>query len=153
MHLIIDGYGRNAANLNSEEFVYRLQWIGVKCKQHVDPHRQLMTVALLGENDLVIAVSHSGRTKTVVDALKLARMRGVKTMCITDFPHSPLSEYADICLYTVHVESSLGVEMVATRAAHLALVDAIMVAVALSDRKRAIESIKTNERLVTNLRY
>ena len=149
--IVVVGMGTSGST--TQEFVYRMQWIGVKCSQYEDPHRQLMAVTLLGENDLVVGVSHSGRTKNVVDALKLARIRGAKTMCITDFPHSPLSEHADICLYTVHVESSLGVEMVATRAAHLALVDAIMVAVALSDRKRAIESIKTNERLVINLRY
>jgi DNA-binding MurR/RpiR family transcriptional regulator len=51
------------------------------------------------------------------------------------------------------VGNNLGVEMVATRAAHLAIVDAIMVAVALRDRERAIEAIKTNEHLVVNLRF
>jgi len=145
--------GMGTSGSTAQEFVYRLQWIGVGCKQHVDPHRQLMAVALSGENDLVIGVSHSGRTKNVVDALKLAKERGAKTMCITDFPHSPITEYADICLYAVHVESSLGVEMVATRAAHLTIVDAIMVAVALRDREQAIKSIKLNERLLVNLRY
>jgi DNA-binding MurR/RpiR family transcriptional regulator len=145
--------GMGTSGSTAQEFVYRLQWIGVRCKQHVDPHRQLMTVSLVGEKDLVIAVSHSGRTANVVDALELARQRGAKTMCITDFPHSPLTEYADICLCAVHVENSLGVEMVATRAAHLAILDAIMVAVALRDRERALQSIKNNERLVGHLRY
>jgi RpiR family carbohydrate utilization transcriptional regulator len=144
--------GMGTSGSTAQEFVYRLQWIGVGCKQYVDPHRQLMAVTLLDENDLVIAVSHSGRTKNVVSALKLAKMRGAKTMCITDFPHSPVTEYADICVCAVHVENSLGVEMVATRAAHLALVDVIMVAVALSDRERALESIRNNEHLLVNLR-
>ena len=148
--IVVVGMGTSGST--AQEFVYRLQWIGVKCKQYVDPHRQLMAATLLDEDDLAIAVSHSGRTKNVVNALKLAKMRGAKTMCITDFPHSPLTEYADICVCAVHVENSLGVEMVATRAAHLALVDAIMVAVALGDRARAIESIRNNERLLVNLR-
>jgi DNA-binding MurR/RpiR family transcriptional regulator len=149
--IVVVGMGTSGST--AQEFVYRLQWIGVQCKQHVDPHRQLMAITLLDENDLVIAVSHSGRTQNVVNALKLAKMRGAKTMCITDFPHSPVTEFADISLCAIHVENSLGVEMVATRAAHLAIVDAIMVAVALADRERAIESIKTNERLLVNLRY
>jgi RpiR family carbohydrate utilization transcriptional regulator len=149
--IVILGMGTSGST--AQEFVYRLQWIGVRCTQHVDPHRQLMAVTLVDEDDLVIAVSHSGRTKNVVNALKLAKMRGAKTMCITDFPHAPVTEFADICICAVHVENSLGVEMVATRAAHLAIVDAIMVAVALADRERAIESIKTNERLLVNLRY
>lgn len=149
--IIVVGMGTSGST--AQEMVYRLGWIGVNCSQPVDPHRQLMAVALLEPDDLVIAISHSGRTKNVVDALKMARERGAKTICITDFPHSPLTEHADVCISAVHVESSLGVEMVATRAAHLAIVDAIMVAVALRNRSRAIESIKLNERLVINLRY
>jgi RpiR family transcriptional regulator, carbohydrate utilization regulator len=145
--------GMGTSGSTAQEFVYRLQWIGVSCKQYVDPHRQLMAVSLLDKDDLVIAVSHSGRTKNVVNCLKVAKERGAKTLCITDFPHSPCTEYADICLCAVHVENSLGIEMVATRAAHLAIVDVIMVTVALRDRSRAIESIRQNERMLVNLRY
>jgi DNA-binding MurR/RpiR family transcriptional regulator len=145
--------GMGTSGSTAQEFVYRLQWIGVGCKQYVDPHRQLMAVTLLGENDLVIGVSHSGRTSNVVNALRVARECGARTMCITDFPHSPITEYADICLYAVHVENSLGVEMVSTRAAHLAIVDAIMVAVALRNREHTIQSIKRHEHMLVSLRY
>jgi DNA-binding MurR/RpiR family transcriptional regulator len=149
--IVVIGMGTSGST--AQEFVYRLQWIGVPCKQYVDPHRQLMSVSLLNEQDLVIAVSHSGSTKSVVNCLKVAKQRGATTICITDFPHSPLTEYADTVLCAVHVENSLGVEMVATRAAHLAIVDVIMVAVALRDRERALESIRANERMLVNLRY
>lgn len=149
--IVVIGMGTSGST--AQEFVYRLQWIGVSCKQYVDPHRQLMAVSLLDENDLVVAVSHSGRTRNVVNALKVAKERGAKTLCITDFTHSPLTEYADICLYAVHIENNLGVEMAATRAAHLAIVDVIMVAVALRDRERTLKSIKENERLLVSLRY
>jgi RpiR family carbohydrate utilization transcriptional regulator len=145
--------GMGTSGSTAQEFVYRLQWIGVSCKQYVDPHRQLMAVSLLDENDLVIAVSHSGRTKNVVNSLKIAKERGATTVCITDFPHSPLTEFADITICAVHVENSLGIEMVATRAAHLAIVDVIMVSVALRDRSRAIRSIKQNEQMLINVRY
>jgi len=137
----------------AQEFAFRLAWIGVNCYQQADPHRQLMAAALLKEGDLAIAVSHSGRTKSVVSTLQLARERGATTMCITDLPHSPISEQANICICGVYDEASLGVEMVATRAAHLALVDAITMCVALRNRERTLENIKLNERLLVNLRY
>jgi len=137
----------------AQEFTFRLVWIGVDCYQQADPHRQLMAAALLKQGDLAIAVSHSGRTKSVVNTLQLARERGATTMCITDLPHSPITEQADICICGVYDEASLGVEMVATRAAHLALVDAITMCVALRNRERTIENIKLNERLLVNLRY
>jgi DNA-binding MurR/RpiR family transcriptional regulator len=137
----------------AQEFSYRLEWIGVNCEQYVDPHRQLMATTVLTDQDLAIAVSHSGRTKNVVNTLRLAGERGAKTMCITDFPNSPITKVADICVCAVHAENTLGVEMVATRAAHLALVDAIAMCVALRNRERAINSINLNERLLVNLRY
>jgi len=150
-HVLILGLGTSGSV--AQELTYRLEWIGVNCGQYVDPHRQLMAATLLRKGDLAIAVSHSGRTKNVVNALKLARERGAKTMCITDFPHSPITKESDFCVCAVHAENSLGVEMVATRAAHLALVDSIAMCVALRNRERALRSIKLNERLLTNLRY
>jgi DNA-binding MurR/RpiR family transcriptional regulator len=149
--IAIVGMGTSASV--AEEFAYRLELIGVNCNQYIDPHRQLMAVTLLGQQDVAIGISHSGRTQSVVNVLRVAQQRGIKTICITDFPHSPVTEYADISLYAVHAERSLGVEMVATRAAQLALIDAIVAAVALRDRKRALESISLNEQLLINLRY
>lgn len=150
-HVLILGLGTSASV--AQELAYRLEWIGVNCSQYVDPHRQLMAATLLTDRDLAIAVSHSGRTKSVVNTLKLAKRRGAKTMCITDFDHAPITQQADICICAVHAENSLGVEMVATRAAHLALVDCIAMCVALQDKDRALASIKLNERLLVNLRY
>ena len=150
-HVLILGLGTSASV--AQELTYRLEWIGVNCSQYVDPHRQLMAATLLTDRDLAIAVSHSGRTKSVVNSLRLAKKRGAQTMCITDFDHAPLTEESDICICAVHSENSLGVEMVATRAAHLALVDSIAMAVALGNKERALASIKLNERLLVNLRY
>ena len=150
-HVLILGLGTSGSV--AQELTYRLEWIGVNCGQYVDPHRQLMAATLLNQGDLAIAVSHSGRTKSVVNSLRLARERGAKTLCITDFPHSPITKESDICVCAVHAENSLGVEMVATRAAHLALVDCIAMCVALRNRERALRSIKLNERLLINLRY
>jgi len=149
--IAIMGLGTSAGI--AQEFAYRLEWIGLNCNQYIDPHRELMAITLLGENDVAIAVSHSGRTKNVVNALRLAQKRGTKTIAITDFPHSPLIRHADIKLFPVHAERSLGVEMVATRAAHLALIDALVTAVALRTKKKTIQSIKLNEQLLVNLRY
>jgi DNA-binding MurR/RpiR family transcriptional regulator len=150
-HVLIVGLGTSASV--AQELTYRLEWIGVNCSQYVDPHRQLMAATLLTERDLAIAISHSGRTKSTVNALNLARRRGAKTMCITDFDHTPIAEQSDICICAVHGENSLGVEMVSTRAAHLALVDCIATCVALRDKERTLASIRMNERLLVNLRY
>jgi DNA-binding MurR/RpiR family transcriptional regulator len=148
--IAIVGMGTSASV--AQEFAYRLELIGLNCSQYVDPHRQLLSVALLGDQDVAIGVSHSGRTKSVVDFLRVAQQRSIKTVCITDFPHSQITEYADICLTAVHADQSLGVEMVATRAAQLALIDAVVHSVALRNRKRTMRSLSLNEQLLVNVR-
>ncbi|MBN1584342.1 MAG: MurR/RpiR family transcriptional regulator [Anaerolineae bacterium] len=148
--IAIVGMGTSASV--AEEFAYRLELIGLNCNQYVDPHRQLMSVALLSQQDIAIGVSHSGRTRSVVNVLRMAQQRNIRTMCITDFPHSPITEHADICVTAVHAERSLGVEMVATRAAQLALIDAIVTAVALRNKTQAIQSLTLNEQLLVNVR-
>lgn len=135
------------------EFAYRLEIIGLNCNQYQDAHRQLMSLTLLEPGDVVIGISHSGRTKGVVNALRVAQECGLTTICLTDFSHSPVTEFADIRLVAVHAERNLGVEMAATRTAHLALIDAVATAVALKNKERTASSLALNERLLINLRY
>ncbi|MBN1936303.1 MAG: MurR/RpiR family transcriptional regulator [Anaerolineae bacterium] len=149
--IAIFGVGTSASV--AAEFAYRLEIIGLNCNQYEDQHRQLMSLTLLEPGDVVIGVSHSGRTKSVVNALRVAKERGITTICITDFPHASVTEFADIQLGAVHAERNLGIEMVATRAAHLALIDAIATAVALKNKERTANSLALNERLLVNLRY
>jgi len=149
--IAILGVGTSASV--AAEFAYRLEIIGLNCNQYEDQHRQLMSLTLLKPGDVTIGISHSGRTKSVVNALHVARDRGITTICITDFAHSPITEFAHIPLIAVHAERNLGVEMAATRAAHLALIDAIATAVALKNKEQAMKSLALNERLLTNLRY
>ena len=54
--IVILGLGTSGSI--AQELTYRLEWVGLNCNQYVDPHRQLMSVTLLGEKDLAIAVSH-----------------------------------------------------------------------------------------------
>jgi len=48
------------------------------------------------ENDVVIAISGSGRTKLIVTAAEAAKQVGAKVIAITTYPDSPLGRLADI---------------------------------------------------------
>lgn len=68
----------------------------VDCLQ--DPHMQSMAAALMDSQDLTIAFSYSGSTKDTIEILKTAKSNHAKTICITHFIKSPLTNYADIVL-------------------------------------------------------
>ncbi len=53
-------------------------------------------VPAIGKNDIVIAISGSGRTKLILTAAEAAKEAGAKLVAITSYNDSPLSKIADI---------------------------------------------------------
>jgi DNA-binding MurR/RpiR family transcriptional regulator len=86
--------------VSAEEGVMRFTRAGKKCLLFRDQTIQLMSGAIVSQHDVVIGISNSGRTKSVIDALKLAQANGAQTISITSFEDSPLVKYADITLFT-----------------------------------------------------
>lgn len=55
---------------------------------------------LLTDKDLVIAISISGKTKQIVDAVEIAKENGAKVISITGNQFSPLANLSDVVLLT-----------------------------------------------------
>lgn len=91
-------YGVGASSVMAQEAYYKFARILPNVIANQDIHMQLMTSSLLSENDLAIAFSYSGSTKDIIDILKRAKQNHAKTVCVTRFAESPLTEYADIVL-------------------------------------------------------
>ena len=50
---------------------------------YVDPHIQAMAATLLGPKDVLVAISNSGRTNELLDAVNIALANGCKVVAIT----------------------------------------------------------------------
>ncbi len=61
-------------------------------------------LGILQENDLLLLISNSGKTREIVELTELAHRLNpsLKKIVITGNPESPLAEAADICLATGH---------------------------------------------------
>lgn len=92
--------GMGSSGVAAEEAVMRFVRAGKKCMLYRDQGIQLMTAALVGRQDLVVGISNSGRTRLVVESLRLARSKGAQTIAITSFEDSPLAKHGDINLFT-----------------------------------------------------
>ncbi len=53
-------------------------------------------VPSISENDVVVAISGSGRTKLIVTAAEAAKQVGARVVAITTYPDSPLGRLADV---------------------------------------------------------
>ncbi len=97
-----------SSSLAAEEGVMRFSRAGKKCVLYRDSNLQLITSAILKPEDVMIAISNSGRSKSVVEAVRLARSRGAKTIAITACEDAPLMRYAEIGLFTPPQYASQG---------------------------------------------
>jgi len=59
-------------------------------------------LGILAENDIMLLISNSGRTREIIELVELARnlIPPIKFIVITSNPDSPLAKEADVCLLT-----------------------------------------------------
>ncbi|GAA5061425.1 DNA-binding MurR/RpiR family transcriptional regulator [Thermocatellispora tengchongensis] len=127
--ILVVGVGTSAPL--AQDFAYRLTTIGLHADAPADAHVQHVTARLLSPSDVCLAVSHTGSTRETVAAVEAARDVRATTIAVTSFVRSPLTEAADAVLVAGSRETSFRIEAMASRIAHLSLLDAMFVALAL----------------------
>jgi RpiR family transcriptional regulator, carbohydrate utilization regulator len=116
---------------------YRFRTIGIDTDAPPDVHVQHVAGRLLRAGDACVAISHTGSTQETLMVVEAAKVAGAATIAITSFLRSPLTELADIVLTAGSREVSFRLEAMASRLAHMAVVDALLVAVAEQDEERS----------------
>ncbi|MXW59604.1 MAG: MurR/RpiR family transcriptional regulator [Acidimicrobiia bacterium] len=133
--IIFVGAGASAAV--AFDAAFRFRTLGHRAEFHFDSHMQLTAARFLRPGDIVVAISHSGSTRETLTALETASSGGAHTVAVTTFARSPLAELADHVLLAGGTESEFRIAAVSSRLAHLAVVDALFVAVARLRPERA----------------
>jgi RpiR family transcriptional regulator, carbohydrate utilization regulator len=144
------GLGGSSAAL-AQETQYRLFRYGVVVSAHSDPYIMRMTASTLKPNDLVIAISATGRTREVIEAVALARHYRAKAICIT----APGTELAGICDVSLTVdipEFPDTMKPTASRFAFLAIIDLVSVAAGYGLGASALETLRRVKYNVLNHR-
>jgi DNA-binding MurR/RpiR family transcriptional regulator len=127
----------------AEDAAYRLSTIGRAAEAPTTDTAQRLACTLLGPGDLCLVISHTGATKQSFAALDAACTAGATTAAITSFARSRLASAVDHALIAGAAAVSVRVEAMASRFAHLAVLDALYVAVVLSDESHARQARRT----------
>ena len=127
--------------------------LGIPCNWYEDTHMQAMGASMLGPDDVVIAVSHSGSSKDIVEAIEIANEAGALTVAITSHVKSPVSRAARILLSVSTTETSYRFEPMASRIAHLSVIDTIAVGVSMRRQEQYVESVRRTRRALVKKRY
>ena len=148
----IDLYGVGGSASVARDLSHKLLKIGIKAMVHDDAHIMMMSAAILSDDDVVIAISHSGMTRAVIDPVKLAARNGAKVIAITNYAQSQLAKDAHVVLNSTSQGSHLLGENAAARIAQLNILDALFVAIAKKDLKKAAQNLNKTQQAVKNLR-
>jgi DNA-binding MurR/RpiR family transcriptional regulator len=137
----------------AQDAAYRLTTIGIDADAPPDVHVQHVRARLLSVADVAMAVSHTGATQETLSAAGGAKEAGARVIAITSFSTTPLTELADVALVAGGLETSYRVEAMASRLAHLLVVDSLCTSLVLTTGQRAKKAQQTTADVLAEHRF
>ena len=121
----IDIYGVFTSGIVAKEFGYQLIQLGIPANFVEDTLMCAVSATMLDADCLVIAVSSTGRTKEIIDAVEIARKNDVPIISVTGNKFSPLAKISDEVLVSPPSGASVSGSAAEIRMSQLLLLDAI----------------------------
>jgi DNA-binding MurR/RpiR family transcriptional regulator len=149
-HVLFVGVGTSAPV--AQDAAYRFRTAGVAAEAPSDAHVQHVSARLLGPDAIAVAVSHTGQTRETLATVSAARGAGASTIAVTSFSRSPLVDLVDVALVAGSRETEFRVEAMASRVAHISVLDALFVASCLANPDRARQAQQLTAEVLTEHR-
>lgn len=121
--ILIFGVGGSAAV--AADVQHKFMRLGLNATAYSDMNVQTIGAAYADENDVVFAISHSGSSKAVVDNAHLAKSNGATVISLSSMGKSPITEIADISLFTSANETRYRIVAISSRIAELTVIDSL----------------------------
>ena len=147
----VEFYGFGASGSVAADAQHKFFRLQLSTAAYTDPHIQLMSAISLGEKDVVVAISQSGRTKALIQSVTLAMEAGATVICLAP-QDTPLSELGGIAIH-VNVEEDLHeFTPVSSRIAHLLVIDVLAMGVARYRKPMLKDHLKKMNKNLRTLR-
>lgn len=99
-------FGVGASAVIAMDLQQKLMRIKKKTIFHNDSNFGILNSNIASPNDVIVAISFSGRTQEVLIAARNAKKRGVKVISMTGNTRNPLESLADISIYIPSIEAN-----------------------------------------------
>ena len=144
------GYGNSATVCQDIET--RFMRFGMVIQAYADMSQQLTSASLLTKEDVVIAVSHTGATIKLLEAVRVAKRAGATVIVITSYAQSNLAKLGDVVLTGMGREVHYSSESVASRLIHMAITDVLYTAMARSNPESYHDNIAKMRSVIADTR-
>lgn len=120
-------FGVGSSLITALEAKNKFMRITNKTECSMDSHLQMMSAALMSNQDVAVIISYSGSTKDSIEVARKAKERGAKIISITRFVKSPLTSYSDLTLLCGANEGPLQGGSLSAKISQLYLLDILYV--------------------------
>ncbi|WP_457920781.1 MurR/RpiR family transcriptional regulator [Paenibacillus gyeongsangnamensis] len=144
----IGAFGIGASAVIAEDFKQKLTRINRWCEIGTGFDMQATIAANLLPGDAVFGISYSGQTEDMIRSLAIAKDSGADVISLTRFGANPVSELADIRLYTSTLEKSIRSGAMASRIAQLNVIDILYVGIAGAHYEESVQSLEKTRQAV-----
>lgn len=135
-------FGLGGSGVVAIDAVHKLIRSGIRCQTAQDYHLQLMMASQTSPRDFALVISNTGANKDTLAIVDQLKKSGCSFAAITTYPRSPLARVADHVLISAAPGAAIISEAFSARIAHLAIVDAIYVAVMETLKERGLENVE-----------
>ncbi len=126
----IEFYGLGNSGIIAADAQHKFFRFDIPAVSYADPHVQAMAASLLGPRDVLVAISTSGRSSELLDAVEIARSNRCPVVAITS-SGTPLARLATVPLLADTQEDTEIYSPMLSRIVHLVMIDVLAVGVAL----------------------
>jgi RpiR family carbohydrate utilization transcriptional regulator len=148
----INFYGVGGAGAVATDAYFRYLKLGIPCQAFTDAQNQINRSLTLGEKDVIVAISHSGKTRDLLLSLKTAKERGAKIIAVTQMGKTPITKLADLVFYTSSNETVFRHDAMASRIAEMVILDSLFVCGAIKNYKSVVRFYEESFELFESLR-
>ena len=141
--------GMGPSSPMTQDAAYRFRCLGIKVDAPVDSLTQHLAARLLAPGDVCVVISHTGATRETLPMVEAARKAGAVTAAVTSYARSPLTSAVDHALVAGGRQLGFRVEAMASRLAHLCVLDALYVGVAMRTEPQVLDTLTLHHEIAT----
>lgn len=133
--------GVGASGVVAIDAFHKFLRLGFNVSYYNDTHFMNIACANADVDTLVVAISHSGESRDILEAVKLAKENNAKVVVLTSYIHSSVTKLADAVLLSSSNETKYRSDAMVSRILQLVIIDILYVTVVLGLGHKGIDTV------------
>lgn len=143
--------GSGMSSIVARDLEMKFMKIKIEAIHYESSHMQLMKLATMDKEDLLIAISHRGETEDVIDVIKKAKKKNITIFSITSIGKNTVADLSDYNLKIISDENIFRSSAISSRMAQLILNDIIFLRLTQENYEKNKNYIEESRELIKHI--